>query len=191
MYQRLAKVDLSAGRRVEAGVVRAPDPDWAGHVMELWNGFDIGPWKEVLERLLTDDIGTEVRIYLLHRDGIPLSGMMTVEDRGVGLRGNVWTRPGDRRQGACAGLMEVQMRDFSNRGGFRAMPTPDGVPVATTSPGSSVKAVERCSTRAKQSKMSCLVFDSWRSSPFTQVRRSTWWGSGSSSAVTIQGPMGP
>ena len=80
MYQRLAKVDLSAGRRVEAGVVRAPDPDWAGHVVELWNGFDIGPWKEVLERLLTDDIGTEVRIYLLHRDGIPLSGMAPSPD---------------------------------------------------------------------------------------------------------------
>ncbi len=79
----------------------------------------------------------------------------------------------------------------SSRGGFIAMPTPEGVPVATTSPGSSVKAVERCSTSAKQSKISSLVFDSWRSSPFTQVRRRSWWGSGSSSAVTIQGPIGP
>src|SRR2546425_9013428 len=38
-----------------------------------------------------------------------------------------------------------------------SMPTPPGVPVATTSPGSRVKAVERCSTSAKESKMSCAV----------------------------------
>ena len=46
------------------------------------------------------------------------------------------------------------------RGGLIAMPTPPGVPVATTSPGSSVKAVERCSTSAKESKMSCAVLES-------------------------------
>jgi hypothetical protein len=32
------------------------------------------------------------------------------------------------------------------RGGFMAPPTPAGVPVVMTSPGSSVNAVERCST---------------------------------------------
>ena len=34
-----------------------------------------------------------------------------------------------------------------------ATPTPAGVPVAMTSPGSRVKAVLRCSTMAKQSKI--------------------------------------
>ncbi len=71
------------------------------------------------------------------------------------------------------------------------MPTPPGVPVATTSPGSSVNAVERCSTSAKQSKIRCFVFESWRSSPFTQVRRRKPCGSPTSSAVVIQGPIGP
>jgi len=58
----------------------------------------------------------------------------------------------------------------SSFGGFIAMPTPPGVPVATTSPGSSVNAVDRCSTIAKQSKIRFLVLESWRSSPLTQVR---------------------
>ena len=35
---------------------------------------------------------------------------------------------------------------FNHPGGFIAMPTPAGVPVETTSPGSSVNAVVRCST---------------------------------------------
>ena len=68
---------------------------------------------------------------------------------------------------------------------------PAGVPVATMSPGSSVNAVERCSTSAKQSKISSFVFDSCRSSPFTQVRKARPCGSPSSSGVTIQGPIGP
>ena len=71
------------------------------------------------------------------------------------------------------------------------MPTPPGVPVAITSPGSSVNAVERCSTSAKQSKISCFVLESWRSSPFTQVRRRSPCGSPTSSAVVSHGPIGP
>ena len=35
------------------------------------------------------------------------------------------------------------------------------------------------------------VVPSWRSSPFTQVRTRRAWGSGTSSAVTNHGPMGP
>src|SRR5262245_25601139 len=62
------------------------------------------------------------------------------------------------------------------RGGRMAPPTPAGVPVVTTSPGSSVKAVERCSTWAKQSKISCRVFECWRSSPSTHVRSSSACG---------------
>ena len=44
---------------------------------------------------------------------------------------------------------------------------PDGVPVAITSPGSSVHACERISTCRKQSKISWPVLDCWRSSPLT------------------------
>jgi hypothetical protein len=69
-------------------------------------------------------------------------------------------------------------------------PTPLGVPVEITSPGSRLKAVERCSTSVKQSKIRCWVLLDCRGSPFTQVRRSRLCGSGISSGVTMAGPSG-
>ena len=53
--------------------------------------------------------------------------------------------------------------------GWRTAPTPAGVPVAITSPGSSVNASDRCATCSKQSKIISPVLPSWRSSPLTQV----------------------
>jgi hypothetical protein len=50
-----------------------------------------------------------------------------------------------------------------------AAATPDEVPVATTSPGSSVTTSDSAATSVKQSKMRCLVLESWRTSPFTLV----------------------
>ncbi len=77
----------------------------------------------------------------------------------------------------------------SQRGGFMATATPAGVPVEIRSPGSSVKAVERCSTSAAQSKISCFVFERWRSSPFTRVS-SPRLPASISSRVTRAGPNG-
>jgi hypothetical protein len=42
---------------------------------------------------------------------------MTAELSGVGILGHVYTRPEDRRKGACAGLMALQMAHFRARGG--------------------------------------------------------------------------
>ena len=71
------------------------------------------------------------------------------------------------------------------------MPTPAGVPVAITSPGSRVKASERCETCWKQSKTISPVLASWRSSSLTKQRMRRSCGSPISSAVTSQGPSGP
>jgi len=117
MYKRLGQVELRTGESAEAGVVQAPDPKWAGRLEDLLQGFDIGPWKRAIRRILDRDTGAEVRLYFLHRAGDPISTCMTVEHRGVGLRGNVWTRPAERRKGACSGLMTLQMRDFRAREG--------------------------------------------------------------------------
>ena len=68
---------------------------------------------------------------------------------------------------------------------------PDGVPVAITSPGSSVQACDRISTWRKQSKISWSVLDFWRSSPLTNVRIPSACGSPTSSGVVIHGPIGP
>ena len=117
MYNRLGQVELRTGESLEAGVVQPPDRKWTRLLEDLLQGFNIGPWRRALRQLLHRDTGAEVRLYFLHRAGDPISTSMTVEHRGVGLRGNVWTRPAERRKGACSGLMTLQMRDFRARGG--------------------------------------------------------------------------
>ena len=71
------------------------------------------------------------------------------------------------------------------------MPTPAGVPVEMMSPGSRVNTVDRYSTCSQHEKIMSSVDASWRRSPLTQVRRRRRWGSPTSSAVTIHGPIGP
>ena len=115
MYQRLGEVTLRSGERVEAGVVLAPDADWAprlgpllGHKGGLWN------WQN--DVFLAGPTGLEARYYVLHRGGVPFSNILTSEHRGVGLFGHVYTRPADRQQGASSQLMRLQMADCRARG---------------------------------------------------------------------------
>src|SRR5215813_13271860 len=70
-------------------------------------------------------------------------------------------------------------------------PTPGGVPVVMTSPGSSTKNCEQYQTRCLQSKIMVLVLPRWRFSPLTSSHMSRRCGSLISSLVTSQGPSGP
>src|SRR6202008_3706759 len=81
---------------------------------------------------------------------------------------------------------------FIQAGGFLAGATPDGVPVAMMSPGSSVMNSERYSMVLAVEKIMSDVLESCMVSPLTRVvmRRPAAPG-GSSSAVTIHGPSGP
>ena len=117
MYECLGQVELNTGEVVDAGVVHPPDSAWTEGLVDLYRDFEIGPWHQAFAQILSHEIGAEVRFYVLHRSRTPLASMMTVEDGGVGLRGNVWTRPSERRKRACAGLMALQMRDFRARSG--------------------------------------------------------------------------
>ena len=67
---------------------------------------------------------------------------------------------------------------------------PPGVPVEMITPGCSVTKVEKNSTSCAQVQIIFPVVLLWRSSPLTQVRRSSACGSRISSAVTIAGPIG-
>ena len=79
---------------------------------------------------------------------------------------------------------------FIQTGGFRAMPTPCGVPVRITAPGRRVMVLLRLSIRAGTSKImspvvwSCIVW------PLRIVLMLSELGSGISSLVTIHGPSG-
>ena len=61
-------------------------------------------------------------------------------------------------------------RRCSQRGGVRAMPTPCGVPVRMTVPGSSVVLPLRNSMSVGTSKIMSAVVQSWSVSPLTMVR---------------------
>jgi len=116
MQHNLGTVVLKSGERVEAAVIAAPDTAWA----ERLKGFLAHkgePWNWGNAENLTKLTGVETFFYVLHRDGVPFSNIMTCEVNGVGHFGHVFTRPEDRRKGACDKLMALQMEHFRARGG--------------------------------------------------------------------------
>src|SRR5690606_32906795 len=72
----------------------------------------------------------------------------------------------------------------SRKGGLQAMPTPGGVPVKMTSPGSKADSRDKNSMRTGTPKIGWLVLESCRVSPLRRSCSRRWWGSGISSAVT-------
>ena len=116
MYEKLGEIRLKDGETVEAGIVSGPDLEWAGRVEKLLGHK--GPlWNWQNSAAVRRALDAEVVFYLLHRDGIPFSNMMTATYRGAGHFGHVWTEPEDRRKGAAAQLMGLLMADFRARGG--------------------------------------------------------------------------
>ena len=111
MYEQLAAITLKDGEQVEAGCVEGPNLEWAERVEALLgHKGSLRLWQnaEVVRR----ELGIEGRFYLLHRRGEPMANIMTVVHKGVGYLGHVWTRPEDRRKGACDQLMGIQMEHF-------------------------------------------------------------------------------
>lgn len=116
MYQSLGTITLKSGETVEAGVVRGPEPTWAARLVQML-AHKGDPWNWQNAQVLEQDLGLAVNFYLLHRGDSPFASIMTVENRGVGHFGHVWTEPADRQQGASSQLMRLQMQDFVERGG--------------------------------------------------------------------------
>jgi len=116
VYRQITQVLLKTGEYVEAGVVTGPDLEWADKIESLL-GHKGEVWRWGNEMVLRHDLGLDVLYYILHRDGIPFSNMMTIESGGVGLFGHVFTRPEERQKGAASALMSLVMDDFHIRGG--------------------------------------------------------------------------
>jgi GNAT superfamily N-acetyltransferase len=118
MNEYLSDITLKSGEQVQAVVISGPDSEWHERITTLLaHKGEIWRWQ--VAQLLSDrqKSGVETRFYLLHRDGIPFSNIMTVEFAGVGLFGHVWTRPEDRQQGAASSLMNQAINHFRKRGG--------------------------------------------------------------------------
>lgn len=110
---------LKSGEKVSYSVVRTPDGEWSGPLGEFL-GHKGGLWHWQIEKSLTQPLGCDTSYYILHRDGVPFSGVMLAESQGIAILGHVFTSEADRRQGACTQIMERLMDDFRVRGG-RAM----------------------------------------------------------------------
>ena len=117
MYKRFTTVQLKSGETMEIGVAVAPEPamkekmaDLLRHKGGVWN------WhveKNMTERL--DDLETRFHVGII--GGNPVSNVMTLEYKGVGILGHVFTRPEHRRKGACHAILTELMKDFRSRGG--------------------------------------------------------------------------
>jgi GNAT superfamily N-acetyltransferase len=116
MYSPLGKVTLRSGEVVEAGVVIAPDSDWRERLQALLSHKE-AIWKWQIETLLREHVGAKAYFYILHREGVPFSHVLTIESNGVGIVGHVWTKPEDRGQGGASHLFKHLMEHFRSRGG--------------------------------------------------------------------------
>ncbi|MDE3000692.1 MAG: GNAT family N-acetyltransferase [Gemmatimonadota bacterium] len=116
MYEPIDTIRLKSGERVEAGVVKGPDPDWAERIEALLEHKG-ETWRWGNTMVLRERPGVGAYFYILHRGGTPFANMCTVETRGVGIFGHVFTRPEDRRKRAATELMRVMIDHFRRRGG--------------------------------------------------------------------------
>ncbi|MDF2439235.1 MAG: FR47-like protein [Abditibacteriota bacterium] len=116
MYERIDNVLLKSGEHVEAAVITGPDAAWRERILELLGHKPpVYNWQNA--ELLSEEVGVDVRFYILHRDGTPISHMMTTTLQGVGILGHVWTRPDERQKGAASALMDRLMQHFVAQGG--------------------------------------------------------------------------
>ncbi|NCO38159.1 MAG: hypothetical protein COY42_17670 [Armatimonadetes bacterium CG_4_10_14_0_8_um_filter_66_14] len=117
MYAKLATDELKTGEPMEVGMVLCPDDDWAQRIIPfLWHKG--GAWNAHTAGALNGEIrDLETRFYLGIVDGRLICNVMTVEWRGVGILGHVFTVPDQRRKGACNLVMARQMEEFRQRGG--------------------------------------------------------------------------
>ncbi len=117
MYDKLGDVILKTKERMEVGVITAPDERHAEEVKQFL-GHKPGNYKWHIERCVTEVLDAlETRFYVGKLDGHVITNIMTVEYEGVGILGHVFTRPEQRRKGACKGVMAYQMEDFRQREG--------------------------------------------------------------------------
>ena len=103
MYEPVDMITLKSGERVEVGVVKGPDPDWAERIEALLEHKG-ETWRWGNTMVLRERLDVEAHFYILHRGGIPFANMSTVETRGVGIFGHVFTKPEDRRKRAGEGI---------------------------------------------------------------------------------------
>jgi predicted N-acetyltransferase YhbS len=117
MYTRLGEERLKSGEIAEIGVVKTPDAEFGDRIGHLL-AHKGGEWQVHMDAALAGETDLlETRYYLALLDGVPIGNVMTVEYRGAGILGHVFTVPQHRRKGVCQAIMQRQMEDFRERKG--------------------------------------------------------------------------
>jgi len=117
VYRKLGEEKLKTGETMEVGVVRTPDTEYGERILRFLHHK--GPdWEWHIDGALKGEISDlETRFYIGHMDEDVITNIMTVEYGPTGIFGHVFTRPDQRRKGACSRLMAYQMDDFRRREG--------------------------------------------------------------------------
>lgn len=117
MYTHLSDVTLKDGETVTLGLIQGPDNDWATRIDDDLLAHKGPVWRWGNQVMLTQDLGVDALFYILHRNNEPFANVMTIEYKGIGILGHVYTKPDDRRKGAASRIFDHLMPHFRNRGG--------------------------------------------------------------------------
>jgi GNAT superfamily N-acetyltransferase len=111
-------VRLKDGEWVELGVLSGPDDSAFARQLRTLLSHKGRIWQWQIEQSLGRQFAdAESLFYVVSRGGAPLANVMTVEARGVGTFGHVFTRPDERRKGMADVIIRHLMADFRRRGG--------------------------------------------------------------------------
>ncbi len=117
MFQKFSTAQLKSGEPMEIGVAIAPEPPLKDKIVALLQHKG-GVWNWHVERSMRERLdGLETRYHIGSIAGEPVSNVMTLEYKGIGILGHVFTKPEHRRKGACHAIMRELMEDFRRRGG--------------------------------------------------------------------------
>ncbi len=116
VFEALESCTLRDGERVDAAVIRGPDPAWAERLDELLQ-HKSPLWKWQNGALAREEVGLDAHFYVLHRGGRPFAHVLTTEVARAGFLSHVFTLPDERRRGAMDALLDIVLDHVDQRGG--------------------------------------------------------------------------
>jgi GNAT superfamily N-acetyltransferase len=111
----LAQITLRDKTRADIFRVSAPDEEWTSQIAHLL-GHKPASFRWANELMLRESLGIEVYFYVVAINGSCFANIKTMDFQGVGILGDVFTRPENRGRGAASHLMQAVMDDFKTRG---------------------------------------------------------------------------
>jgi hypothetical protein len=113
-----SETKLKTGEVMTTRVIDDPQDDDAASIQRLLVHKG-QPWETHIAEWAAGNIRKlETRFYVGEIDGVLVANIMTIEYRGIGIMGHVFTDPGHRKKGICDVLMDLHMEDFRDRDGI-------------------------------------------------------------------------